>query len=104
MRVVSFAIAATMSAVPLAAFSQDATQGYKVAMDKMMADMHMQGTGDPDKDFAIMMMPHHQGAIDMAKVELQFGKDQQLRAMAQMIIDAQEKEIAEFKEWLAKHP
>ena len=51
-----------------------------------------------------MMMPHHQGAIDMAKVELQFGKDQQLRAMAQMIIDAQEKEIAEFKEWLAKHP
>ena len=46
MRVVSFAIAAAMSAVPLAAFSQDATQGYKVAMDKMMADMHMQGTGD----------------------------------------------------------
>jgi len=65
MRVVSFAIAAAMSAVSLAPFSQDATQGYKVAMDKMMTDMHMQGTGDPDKDFALMMMPHHQGAIDM---------------------------------------
>lgn len=60
-------------------------------------------SGNADKDFAMMMIPHHQGAIDMAKVELQHGKDPKLRAMAEMIVKAQEKEIAELKAWQAAH-
>ena len=50
-----------------------------------------------------MMIPHHQGAIDMAKVELQHGMDPELKAMAEKIIADQEREIAELKEWLSKH-
>jgi uncharacterized protein (DUF305 family) len=49
------------------------------------------------------MLPHHQGAVDMAKVELEHGTDPELRKLAQDIIDSQQKEIAFMKEWLAKH-
>jgi uncharacterized protein (DUF305 family) len=73
------------------------------ATQKMMDSMHMQQSGDADKDFVMMMIPHHQGAIDMAKIELQYGKDEQLRKMAQDIIAAQENEIATMKEWQSKH-
>ena len=51
-------------------------------------------TGDPDHDFAAMMIPHHQGAVDMAKVELLYGKDPVLRRMAQELIVSQQQEIA----------
>jgi uncharacterized protein (DUF305 family) len=50
------------------------------------------------------MIPHHQGAIDMARVELANGKDPALRTMAQDIIKAQEGEIATLKGWLSTHP
>ena len=65
--------------------------------------MGMPMSGDPDRDFAQMMIPHHQGAIDMARIELESGKDPQLRQMAQKIIEDQEREIAALKEWLAQH-
>ncbi len=82
--------------------------GYQKEMEmahkKMMEDMMaMKSTGDPDKDFVMMMIPHHQGAIDMAKVELKYGKDPELKKMAQKIIDAQQQEIDDFKKWQGAH-
>jgi uncharacterized protein (DUF305 family) len=63
------------------------------AAERMHKDMNIVPTGDPDRDFAAMMIPHHQGAIDMAKVELQFGKNPVLRRLAQGIIVEQLQEI-----------
>jgi hypothetical protein len=63
------------------------------AMDKMMADMAVKPTGDVDVDFAAMMIPHHQGAIDMALAELRHGKNEQLRRIAQEIVVEQQQEI-----------
>lgn len=60
-------------------------------MDRGMQDAPM--TGDPDHDFAAMMIPHHQGAVDMAKLELLYGKDPALRRLSQEIIVTQEQEI-----------
>jgi uncharacterized protein (DUF305 family) len=65
-----------------------------VAMDKMMAGMNVKPTGDVDVDFAATMIPHHQGAIDMALAELRYGKNEQLRRIAQEIIVDQQQEIA----------
>lgn len=77
--------------------------GYQAEMHAQMSKMNSDMTsapmsGNPDLDFAMMMIPHHQGAIDMAKTQLKYGKDEKLRKMAQKIIDAQEKEIEELKE------
>ncbi|WP_423147811.1 DUF305 domain-containing protein [Rubrolithibacter danxiaensis] len=69
-------------------------------MDKMMA---MQMTKDPDNDFAMMMKTHHQGAIDMANLELQSGKDSQLKTMAQSIIESQQAEITQLDAFLQAH-
>jgi Domain of unknown function (DUF305) len=63
------------------------------AMDKMMADMNVKPTGDVDFDFSAMMIPHHQGAIDMALAELRYGKNEQLRRIAQEIVIEQQQEI-----------
>lgn len=77
----------------------ESSKAFKEAQDKMMKDMMMAPSGDADKDFAMMMIAHHQGAIDMAEIELKYGKDPALKEMAQKIIDAQKKEIEEFKLW-----
>jgi uncharacterized protein (DUF305 family) len=63
------------------------------AMDRMHAGMHVAPSGDVDRDFAAMMIPHHQGAIDMAVLELRFGHDKRLRRLAQAIIVEQGQEI-----------
>ena len=81
----------------------DAASAFAAANEKMMQDMTATPMGDTDKDFVMMMIPHHQGAIDMAKIELQYGKDPMLRAMAQEIIDAQENEIAILRAWQQEH-
>ena len=78
-----------------------ADQAYMQSMQRMTKDMDVKPTGNADKDFVMMMTPH-QGAIDMAKVELQYGKDPMLRKLASNIVKAQEKEIGEMKTWLAK--
>jgi uncharacterized protein (DUF305 family) len=69
----------------------------QTAMDKMMADMAVKPSGDVDQDFAAMMIPHHQGAIEMAQAELLHGRNEQLRRIAQEIIVDQEQEIAAMR-------
>jgi hypothetical protein len=69
----------------------------EAAMIKMMNDMAIKPTGDIDRDFVAMMIPHHQGAIDMAISELRYGKNEQLRRIAQEIIVDQMQEIAAMK-------
>jgi hypothetical protein len=64
------------------------------AMSKMMADMTIKPTGDIDRDFVAMMAPHHQGAVEMAKAELEYGHNEQLRRLAQKIVVSQQQEIA----------
>jgi uncharacterized protein (DUF305 family) len=87
---------------PAAASSHKANPGSdapfvsrsNAAMDKMMTDMAVKPTGDVDHDFVAMMVPHHQGAIDMAQAELQYGQNPQLKTIAQEIIVDQMQEIA----------
>jgi uncharacterized protein (DUF305 family) len=100
---VTVAAIATVPSFVLAQSDSPADQAFMDAMESMMHNMEVSGTGNADQDFVTMMVPHHQGAIDMAKVELQYGKDPMLRQLAQSIISAQEKEIAEMKEWQVKH-
>jgi uncharacterized protein (DUF305 family) len=64
------------------------------AMNKMMADMRVKPTGDVDRDFVAMMVPHHQGAVDMAKAELAYGHNEVLRRLAQQIVVNQGQEIS----------
>ncbi len=77
---------------------------YKASMDKMHKAMSQPMMGNADHDFAMMMIPHHQGAVDMAKIELKYGTDPKLRKMAEAIVKSQQKEIAELQAWLKSHP
>ena len=79
------------------------TQAYQAAMHTMSEGMAAPYTGDADKDFVNGMIPHHQGAVDMAQVELKYGMDPQMRILARGIIASQNKEIALMKAWQAKH-
>jgi uncharacterized protein (DUF305 family) len=74
------------------------------AMERMQQGMGAPMSGDPDVDFATMMIPHHRGAIDMARAQLENGKDPELRRLAEKIIADQEREIAILEEWLARRP
>ncbi|MDW6026052.1 DUF305 domain-containing protein [Mesorhizobium sp. BAC0120] len=82
----------------------DMQKALAEGMDKMNSAM-MPGMmiEDPDVAFVCSMIPHHQGAIDMAKVVRQYGKDPWVKEMAQKVIDAQTQEIADMKKWLSEH-
>lgn len=81
----------------------EATVGYEKAMEVMHKDMTITYTNNADVDFVRGMIPHHQGAIDMAKVQLKYGKDPEIRRLCEGIIAAQEKEIAQMNAWLKAH-
>ena len=77
---------------------------FMASMDKMhMAMGTIERSGDADIDFVRLMVPHHQGAIDMAKVQLLHGKDPQMRRLAQEIITDQQLEIELMQRWLKAH-
>ena len=76
---------------------------HRTMMGGMEQMRQMKGTGDLDKDFAMMMRMHHQQAVEMAKIEAQNGKSAELKAMANKMIADQQKEIAQLDAWLQKN-
>ncbi len=89
----ALAFAATSSGTDVERFAAE----NEAAMTKMMDGMSIPPSGNIDKDFAAMMIPHHQGAIDMAMAELRYGHNEQLRRIAQEIIVGQMQEIAAMR-------
>jgi uncharacterized protein (DUF305 family) len=76
----------------------------QVAMERMMVGMRVTPAGDADREFAAMMIPHHQGAIEMAQAELRYGKNEQLRRIAQGIVVEQLQEISALQRALEPSP
>jgi hypothetical protein len=92
------ALAASASAICIASSIQlEFAAENDAAMAKMMAGMNIKPSGDIDRDFVEMMIPHHQGAIDMCRAELRYGKSEQLRRICQEIIVDQLQEIAAMR-------
>jgi uncharacterized protein (DUF305 family) len=80
-----------------------AEDAFRAANDVMHGDMNITYTGDADADFIRGMIPHHEGAVAMARIVLEHGDDPETRDLAEQIIAAQEAEIAWMRDWLARN-
>jgi uncharacterized protein (DUF305 family) len=90
----SLLLTATQAAIPADLPDQQFLAEMNHSMMRMRSAMEVSPSGDIDADFVAMMVPHHQGAIDMAQIELRYGRNEQLRRIAQEIIVDQQQEIA----------
>ena len=90
-------------AAPAASEVPASTAAYEAAAMKMHGDMTIDYSGNADVDFVRGMIPHHKGAVEMARVVLEYGSDPELRELAEGIIAAQESEIAWMQAWLEKN-
>ncbi len=93
-----------MTGMDMSAHDTPSTKEFKAVDAKMHKGMMIEYTGKADVDFVKGMIAHHQGAIDMAAVELKYGSDPEMKALAEEIIKAQKPEIERMQAWLAKHP
>ena len=80
-----------------------AGRAFAASSRAMMTSMAVKPTGDADRDFVAMMLPHHRGAVEMAKVELRYGRDPGMRRLATAIVQAQTIEIARMRAWQRMH-
>ena len=87
---------------PAPASASPSIAAFRAANDKMHRDMAIAFTGDTDRDFAAAMIPHHEGAIEMARIQLRYGRDPAMRRLAEAVIREQEREIAELRAFLAR--
>ncbi|SPJ33960.1 CopM family metallochaperone [Kushneria phyllosphaerae] len=83
--------------------ADQAAHAFSEANQRMHHDMAISTSGNVDMDFARGMLAHHKGALDMARIELEHGSDEQMRSLARDVIDAQQREISLLEHWIAGH-